>query len=76
MIVKLILQIVSDIIKYWTDPDRMERSIERRLLDAHAKRVDTASEALDESDEEKLVSAIADLKRAARRRGLQDEDNA
>ncbi len=76
MIVKLILKIVSDIIRYWTDPERMERAIEQHLLDAHAKRVDTASEALDEGDEEKLVDAIADLKRAARKRGMQDSNDS
>ena len=72
----LTLKIVYHIIKYWSDPDRMERAIEKDLLDSHFKRIENANKALENKNSEELADAVSDLRRDLLRKRMQDTDRS
>ena len=66
------LKIIYHIIKYWSDPDRMEAAVRKDILDSRYARLHKTKEAFDENDAEKLRQAYADLDRELLNRELQD----
>ena len=72
----LMLRIVYHIIRYWSDPDRMERAIEKDLLDSHFKRIENANKALENKNSEELADAVSDLRRDLLRKRMQDADRS
>ena len=72
----LTLKIIYHIIRYWSDPDRMERAIEKDLLNSHFQRIEDAHTALDKKDADALADTVSDLRRDLLRKRMQDADRS
>ena len=70
----LTLKIIYHIIKYRSDPERMERAIDKDLLDSHFKGIEHADESLENKDPDELAKAVSDLRRALLHDRMQNTD--
>ena len=68
----LTLKIIYHIIRYWSDPDRMEAAVRKDILDSRYARLHKTKGSLDENEDKKLRQAYADLDRELLNRELQN----